>query len=503
MIKLKESDKIEFWIVTGFLICAFLFSISELFHANPSASISSKVEINGVTQFNFSQVTSAFIPILFNYSIIYIIYLLLCFYVTPELEMKDKRASNKILFVFLLLLVCVFMDIILIYFSCLLALKILTILFMRNQKNNENALSVEAAFLISSWILLITAFSFLNTPHLLKVYLLFVLPSSILIYLYSVYNLIPLAKSKRWKFMHYFGNMIVISIISSLAILASLYLILPEHNFSFGSFDIPPGLFVPVTIKSLYMFGLNETVIGVAVGGNFFTQLLITLPVSWRIYKDRNNKKVEEIITLKTELGKSDANLNFLKSQINPHFLFNALNTLFGTALQENAERTGEGIQKLGDMMRFMLQENMEDKIALTRDIDYLKNYIVLQKLRTSTSDDIRIETQIDDQTQDLEIAPMLLIPFVENAFKHGISLKYPSHIKITLQISDKKLYFDVHNSIHLKVDNDPEKLQSGIGLQNVQQRLALQYANRHELIIRENAKEFFIHLTIELDKIS
>lgn len=251
------------------------------------------------------------------------------------------------------------------------------------------------------------------------------------------------------------------------------------------------------------MFGLNETVIGVAVGGNFFTQLLITLPVSWRIYKDRNNKKVEEIITLKTELGKSDANLNFLKSQINPHFLFNALNTLFGTALQENAERTGEGIQKLGDMMRFMLQENMEDKIALTRDIDYLKNYIVLQKLRTSTSDDIRIETQIDDQTQDLEIAPMLLIPFVENAFKHGISLKYPSHIKITLQISDKKLYFDVHNSIHLKVDNDPEKLQSGIGLQNVQQRLALQYANRHELIIRENAKEFFIHLTIELDKIS
>ncbi len=93
----------------------------------------------------------------------------------------------------------------------------------------------------------------------------------------------------------------------------------------------------------------------------------------------------------------------------------------------------------------------------------------------------------------------MLLIPFVENAFKHGISLQHPSYIKVTLQTKDKTLYFDVHNSIHIKPDNDPEKFKSGIGLQNVKQRLALLYPNNHELIIRESAKEFFIHLTMQL----
>ncbi|RYG08932.1 MAG: GHKL domain-containing protein, partial [Chitinophagaceae bacterium] len=170
-----------------------------------------------------------------------------------------------------------------------------------------------------------------------------------------------------------------------------------------------------------------------------------------------------------------------------------------GTALQENAERTGEGIQKLGDMMRFMLHENVQDKISLTRDVDYLENYIALQKLRTSRSGNIVIDTQIDEQLNNLEITPMLLIPFVENAFKHGISLQHPSHIKVTLQTKENTLYFDVHNSIHIKLDNDPEKLKSGIGLQNVKQRLALLYPNRHELIIRESAKEFFIHLTITL----
>jgi len=146
------------------------------------------------------------------------------------------------------------------------------------------------------------------------------------------------------------------------------------------------------------------------------------------------------------------------------------------------------------------LHENMQDKISLTREVEYLNNYIDLQKLRTSRSADIKIETQIDEQLNNLQITPMLLIPFVENAFKHGISLQQASHIKITLQTKEKTLYFDVHNSIHLKADNDPEKLKSGIGLENVRQRLLHLYHGKHELIIRESAKEFFVHLTIQLD---
>ena len=211
---------------------------------------------------------------------------------------------------------------------------------------------------------------------------------------------------------------------------------------------------------------------------------------------------MEEITTLKTELGKSDANLNFLKSQINPHFLFNALNTLYGTALQENAARTSEGIQKLGDMMRFMLEENVADKTLLSTDIEYLKNYISLQKLRIASSPNITIDTDIEESNDRYMIAPMMLLPFVENAFKHGISLNNPSHLKITLQIRDAKLYLDVNNSINKTQENDPERLQGGIGLQNVKQRLALLYPGQHELLIRENAKEFFVHLTLDLTEI-
>jgi len=224
----------------------------------------------------------------------------------------------------------------------------------------------------------------------------------------------------------------------------------------------------------------------------------IVMPLSWHLYSKRMSK-TRELQGLKTALGRSSANLDFLRSQINPHFLFNALNTLYGTSLQENAERTGEGIQRLGDMMRFMLQENVQEKISLTREVDYLNNYIELQKLRTQVSPDIIITTEIDEEIKGLEIAPMLLIPFVENAFKHGISLREPSHIKISLQTREKVLFFDVSNSIHPKGLNDPERDKSGIGLENVKQRLNLLYPNRHELTIRESAKEFFIHLTVTL----
>jgi len=128
-----------------------------------------------------------------------------------------------------------------------------------------------------------------------------------------------------------------------------------------------------------------------------------------------------------------------------------------------------------------------------------LNNYISLQKLRTDTNPCVRIEAVIEQPITVVQIAPMLLIPFVENAFKHGISLRYPSHIKMSLELKDKTLYFDVYNSKHERLENDPEKNKSGIGLTNVKQRLQLLYPSRHELLIRENAKEFFVHLTIQL----
>jgi LytS/YehU family sensor histidine kinase len=148
-----------------------------------------------------------------------------------------------------------------------------------------------------------------------------------------------------------------------------------------------------------------------------------------------------------------------------------------------------------------MLQENMQENISLSREIEYLNNYIILQKLRTDPNPIVKIDAGIDQQVHTVQIAPMLLIPFVENAFKHGISLREPSHIKITLEVANNTVYFDVYNTKHEKPENDPEKNKSGIGLINVKQRLQHMYPGKHELIIRETTKEFFVHLTIRLSK--
>ncbi|QKJ33199.1 histidine kinase [Mucilaginibacter mali] len=227
----------------------------------------------------------------------------------------------------------------------------------------------------------------------------------------------------------------------------------------------------------------------------------ISVAASWWIYW-RNQETFRQLTTLQTALGNTSANLQYLRSQINPHFLFNALNTLYGTALMEKADKTGEGIQKLGDMMRFMLHENHQDKIALNRELEYLHNYIDLQNMRLALSPDMEIDIQIDEMDGYYEIAPMLLIPFIENAYKHGISLQSKSWINASLYKQGDVLHLDVHNSIHPVYMNDPERDQSGTGLANVRQRLELVYPRRHELVVRQNAKEFFVHLSITLNTI-
>jgi two-component system LytT family sensor kinase len=294
-------------------------------------------------------------------------------------------------------------------------------------------------------------------------------PSAVALYWYTTYRLIPRSLKRRKPFRFYMLRMFLIM----------------------ASAAIPTGIIATI-ISTDSEAGFPAGVL------NSVFHFLVTAPVSWVLFM-RNMKGTEELRYLRERLGQSKANIDFLRSQINPHFLFNALNTIYGTAIQEKADRTGEGVQRLGDMMRFMLQENMQEEIALSREIDYLHNYISLQRLRTDAHSNISISADIEDEVNTARIAPMLLIPFVENAFKHGISLREPSYIKIGLELKDTVLNLDVHNSRHIRPEGDPEKNKSGIGLNNVRQRLELLYPKRHELIIRETGKEFFVHLTVQL----
>jgi hypothetical protein len=226
-------------------------------------------------------------------------------------------------------------------------------------------------------------------------------------------------------------------------------------------------------------------------------QFFIATPLSWLVYRSRRERFMH-MQRLEAALGRSETDLRFLRNQINPHFLFNALNTLYGTALQEEASRTAGGIQQLGDMMRFMLHDNHKDWIPMSKEVEYLKNYIALQRLRTDASPLIRIETAIDEVSPDAMIAPMLLIPFVENAFKHGISLREPSWINIRLSAEGKKVLFEIRNSVHTRQGDDPEKDKSGIGLKNVLHRLHLLYPGKHAFFVNQDDREFFVQLMIE-----
>jgi two-component system, LytTR family, sensor kinase len=224
---------------------------------------------------------------------------------------------------------------------------------------------------------------------------------------------------------------------------------------------------------------------------------LIVTPLTRLLYQQRKDK-ILQLKGLEAALAKSATDLKFLRSQINPHFLFNALNTLYGTAMKEKSEQTATGIQMLGDMMRFMLHENNLDFIPMSKEIEYLKNYIALQKLRTPPSPDIQIEHNIDDVKCNHQIAPMLLIPLVENAFKHGITFRERSWISIKLECTETYICFEVRNSVHSQIAGDTEKDKSGIGLKNVTERLKLLYPGKHELKVSEIWNEFTVKLVIK-----
>jgi len=248
-------------------------------------------------------------------------------------------------------------------------------------------------------------------------------------------------------------------------------------------------------IISIRIHASEALLVGMAI---IIIMLFVILPASNALFRKYDNY-LGHINTLSVQVNQGVANMDFLRSQINPHFLFNALNTLYGTALQETAERTGEGIQKLGDMMRFMLHENHQETIPVEREKEYLVNYVDLQMLRIKDQENIEITFNRSDGNCTGMISPMLLVPFVENAFKHGISFQKKSWIKISLRCLDGSVHLDVNNSIHRKDQDDPEYKASGIGLENVRQRLNLLYPHKHELIIRENDMEFFVHLSIQL----
>jgi two-component system, LytTR family, sensor kinase len=188
-----------------------------------------------------------------------------------------------------------------------------------------------------------------------------------------------------------------------------------------------------------------------------------------------------------------NAELNFLKLQINPHFLFNTLNSIYSQA-HFKSEQTEHSILKFSRIMRYVLYDSAADKIPLTQDLEYISNYIDLQQLRLSKN--ISIQYTVTGPVAGLSIAPLLLITFIENAFKHGISYTAPSEIKIAIAVTGRELSLTVGNAI----TQLNRTTTGGVGLINARRRLDVLYPGRHLLDVVENDHLYIVNLKIELD---
>ncbi len=186
--------------------------------------------------------------------------------------------------------------------------------------------------------------------------------------------------------------------------------------------------------------------------------------------------------------------LSLLKSQINPHFLFNSLNGIYALALKKSDD-TPRAVLQLSDLLRHMLYEGDKELIPLEKEVAYLKNYMELQKLRMP--EDAEIEFKVEGNPEGLLVAPLLFISFVENAFKHGTGMPAP-RIKVVMRVENKTVEFAVTNKTSPGANKDEA---SGIGLQNVQKRLNLLYPGRHKLKIEERDSIHWVFLTIQTER--
>ena len=223
------------------------------------------------------------------------------------------------------------------------------------------------------------------------------------------------------------------------------------------------------------------------VAGSASTMLKVA--GDWR--RNSQERRLHESQRLQSEL-------KFLRSQVNPHFLFNTLNSLYALTLRKS-DRAPETVLKLSNMMRYMLYDSNSRTVPLSQEVDYIRNYIDLERLRHG--DKANVVFDIEGVITDQVIAPMVFVTFVENAFKHGMSrLIQGAYVHIMLLIDRDELRFHIENAMP-PPSADATKQPGGIGLINVQRRLELLYPDRHELQTLAAKKHYAVDLYLNLSE--
>lgn len=331
---------------------------------------------------------------------------------------------------------------------------------------------------IMVWLFLITLFTFVATGGFESskgIYILFIglSLSNIAVFYLTLYFLIPLTLDKRKFFLWLLGSLAIM--IAFLAI---------KYGFSFYIYKIS-GLKMMTNTKEMSFSEPERLLLSTFITNGFFVFLstVYKFTIDW-FFNEREKTELER--------QRLTAELAFLKSQINPHFLFNSLNNIYSLAYQKS-EATPDAILKLSEIMRYMLYESNDNRVALEKEIAYLQSFIELQKLRFKGKAHVILE--VEGQIQNQNIVPLILISFVENAFKHGLATDKDYPININISVFEDNLLFTIKNK-----KNELNKDQTGgIGMVNVVRRLDLTYPEKYKLSVENREHEYFSELYLNL----
>ncbi|HEY5824988.1 MAG TPA: histidine kinase [Cyclobacteriaceae bacterium] len=298
---------------------------------------------------------------------------------------------------------------------------------------------------------------------------------------FNLYLLIPRFLEKG-KYLEYLALLILTIIIAASCIVSGYFLSAYMQNS---------------TALELYGHGNFYHYFQVYTLPSTLTSMMLAMSIKLTKNWIQSRRKQQEL-----EKEKLETELKFLKSQMNPHFLFNTINSIF-VLIHKNPMMASESLAKFSDLLRYQLYECNEQQIPLGQELGYLENFIELQELRED-HDRIRLQINIAPYaTGNYMIAPFVLIPFIENAFKHVSRKNDQSNwIKIELRFDQHQLYFSVTNSISTTHHSSTEAVKhSGIGLKNVKRRLDLIYPGKHELLIHQDKNQFEVKLQLELQE--
>lgn len=221
--------------------------------------------------------------------------------------------------------------------------------------------------------------------------------------------------------------------------------------------------------------------------------LFLGVAIAWVLGKNRIQDEKEK---KRLEKEKMAAEIRFLKSQINPHFLFNTLNNLYAIAEKSRNQQLSDGLMELSSLMRYMLHDGQAEWVSVEQEIKLIRSLIEIQQLRIAEEDDVVISLNVSGDIENTRIAPLILIPFVENAFKHGIDWKQKSFVRINLGVENEIIRFEIRNSVFAGLASGHEQ-NSGIGLDNVRRRLALIYPEAHTLEIEQQDQVYSVTLIL------